>query len=426
MKKTKYISLLLAGTLLLSMAGCSNTVEEKKAEENKDGLLEYPTYKASDYVELGKYKNLTVYQDMEKTEVTDDEVLDYMQSMMVPTEVDEAAKKGDTVTIDFDGKVDGQSFDGGTAEDYDLEIGSNSFIEGFEDQLVGVKKGDKKDVKVTFPEGYPASGELELANKDAVFAVTVNAVKRMGEFNDSAVSELTGGEYDTIEKYKPVLKEQMQDSRDNQYDSMLDNLVIQELLETSEFKDSGCEVLKDWYIDMNINAYKDQAEATDKELDVFIEEYSGGQMTNEKDLRDALKDAAAENTKTELLIHAIAEKENIKIDDKYYDEHLDDIVSSAGFNDASDFEKSYSKSVIKNTMLMDKVLDFVEETVTVKPSAEDPDNQVEETSEESAASENDKDSEDKDEDKAKKDDQSKSEKKSENKKSDEKDTKSEK
>lgn len=371
-RRTRYIPLLAAGFLIASLSACGSG---KTQHEDAEGLLSYPEYTAADYVKLGDYKELTVYQDLSQTEVRDEDVLAYMQSMLVPKEADKKAEEGDTVTIDFAGTVDGKEFSGGTATDYDLTLGSGSFIDGFEDQLVGLGKGDKKTVKATFPEGYPASDDVELAGKEAVFEVTVKAVKQLPEFNDDAISDITGGEYKTIDEYKPVLKEQMQESQDAQQRNTLDNLVIQELLDGSEFTEGGCEALNEWYIEMNVNAYKTQAEANEADLDEFVNEYSGGQMKDEAALREALKDAAAENTKTELVVHAIADKEKITIDDKYYDEHVEDVASSAGFNTKEEFEKAYSRSVIENTMLMDKVLDFVEETVTVKDVTEDPEYQ---------------------------------------------------
>lgn len=353
------------------LAGCGGDTG-KKEKTDESGLLEYPSYQASDYVTLGDYKKLTVYADLNTTEVTDEEVMSYMQSMVMPQEVDKAAELGDVVNIDFDGKVDGESFEGGTSTSYDLSLGSGSFIEGFEDQLVGVKKGDEKDVTVTFPEGYPASGELELAGKEAVFAVKVNSVKQTPELNDDAIPDMTGGEYKTIKEYKEVLRVQMEDSKQQQVDTQKDNLVVQKLLEDSKFEDGGCEDLNTWYIEMNVQAYEKQAKASEKETDDFINEYSGGQMKNEEELREALTEVAAENTKTELVVHAIAEKEDIKIDKKYYEEHLDDVAMSAGYNSGGDFEKDYSRSVIENTMLLDRVLEFVGKGLTVKPASEDP------------------------------------------------------
>lgn len=367
--------LLLATALTAGLlSGCSgNGSSDGTPKKDDSGLLEYPTYQASKYVTLGDYKKLTVYADLGSTEVSEDEVMSYMESMVMPEEVEKKAEDGDIINIDFDGKVDGKSFEGGTIQAYDLQLGSHSFIDGFEEQLVGLGKGDKKTVKVTFPEGYPASGEVELANKEAVFEVTVNAVKQVPELTDEAVPDMTGGEYKTIEEYKKVLTDQMKESKEQQVSAQKDNLVIQELLDNSEFTEGGCEDLNNWYIEMNVQAYVTQAKSADKDVDEFINEYSGGQMKDEKELREALTEVAAENTKTELVVHAIAEKEKISVDKKYYKEHLDEVAGSAGFNSGEDFEKSYSKSVIENTMLLDKVLDFLGEGLTIKPADEDPD-----------------------------------------------------
>lgn len=125
-----------------------------------------------DYVDLGDYKGIELTKSI--TKVTDDEVTNEMESKAVElTGSDVTVEDGDTAIIDFVGKLNGVAFDGGTASNYELEIGSGSFIDGFEDGLIGVKKGDTVDLNLTFPESYPST---ELAGKDVVFTVTVNGV----------------------------------------------------------------------------------------------------------------------------------------------------------------------------------------------------------------------------------------------------------
>lgn len=156
-------------------------------------------------VKLGKYKGLSVERKVEKVTAkqVDEELERAREKQARISETDAAAKKGDIVNIDFAGSVDGVKFDGGSATGYDLELGSGSFIPGFEDQLVGVKAGDTKDVKVTFPEDYHAE---ELKGKEAVFECKVNAVKKkeLPALDDDFAKEIS--EFDTLAEYKEDVK----------------------------------------------------------------------------------------------------------------------------------------------------------------------------------------------------------------------------
>jgi len=158
-------------------------------------------------VELGEYKGLEV--EKQNTELTEEELqesidhqLGHLAEMVVKE--DGAVENGDTVNIDFDGYVDGEQFEGGQAEGYDLEIGSGSFIPGFEEQLVGVKAGEEKDVTVTFPEEYHAE---ELAGKEATFKTKVNEIKYkdVPELNDEIANELDA-EANSVDEYKDNLR----------------------------------------------------------------------------------------------------------------------------------------------------------------------------------------------------------------------------
>ena len=140
-----------------------------------------------DYVDLGDYKGIELTKSI--TKVTDDEVTNEMESKAVElTGSDVTVEDGDTAIIDFVGKLNGVAFDGGTASNYELEIGSGSFIDGFEDGLKKKKKGDTVDLNLTFPESYPST---ELAGKDVVFTVTVNGVKRKPQLNDEWLATKT-------------------------------------------------------------------------------------------------------------------------------------------------------------------------------------------------------------------------------------------
>ena len=165
-------------------------------------------------VQLGDYKGLEI--EKQSSELTDEEVqesidhqLGHLAEMVVKE--DGAVEDGDTVNIDFDGYVDGEQFEGGQADGYDLEIGSGSFIPGFEEQLVGVKAGEEKDVNVTFPEEYHAE---ELAGKEATFKTKVNEIKfkDVPELTDEIANELDA-EANTVDEYKENLRKRLAEQK---------------------------------------------------------------------------------------------------------------------------------------------------------------------------------------------------------------------
>ena len=225
--KRKVIAALLLG-MAITVTGCSgNTAKDTNAtteaasetttgsesaaseSEAQTEAPERPDYKALDYVTLGEYKGLEV--TLESTEVTDEEIDQQVASNLSASDKLEEVKEGtvesgDVANIDYEGKLNGEAFEGGTDKGYDLTIGSGTFIDGFEDGLIGKKIGDTVDLNLTFPENY---GSTELAGKDVVFTVTINSVKRAPELTDALVAEISD-EYKTVEEYRNSIKEQLE------------------------------------------------------------------------------------------------------------------------------------------------------------------------------------------------------------------------
>ncbi len=188
-------------------------------------------------VTLGDYKGMDL--EVKEIKVTDEEIQSYLEGLVKSnpeqTEVDRAAADGDVVNIDYVGKKDGVAFEGGTASAYDLKLGSGSFIEGFEDGLIGAKKGDHKTLNLTFPENY---GNKELAGKAVTFDVTVNAVKEEKEsvLDDAWVERYTKGTQKTVNAYREALKAQFLDQRKKNEKSMEMNQVLQDAVEHAAFE----------------------------------------------------------------------------------------------------------------------------------------------------------------------------------------------
>ena len=205
---------------------------ETEAETEEEPLLA-PVYEISDYLEIDDedYKGLSI-EVAPPVQVTEDEIQAYMTSEVEAADLYEettegVVEMGDLVNIDYVGTKDGEAFDGGTADNYDLEIGSGSFIDGFEEGLVGQEIGDTVELPLTFPEDY---WNEDLAGAEVVFTVTLNAIKELPELTDEIAKKVSGGEYDTLEAYKESVRKMFQDNYDNEaltekYTAIMNQLV---------------------------------------------------------------------------------------------------------------------------------------------------------------------------------------------------------
>ena len=211
------------------------TMELKEADDEKAVLVFHCTVIPE--VTLKEYKGLDIHK--EEVNVTDEDIEEEVKRIQnryadwVVREEEEVSQNGDQVVIDYAGTIDGVPFEGGSAENYPLELGSNTFIPGFEDQLVGVKTGDVKDVVVTFPEDYNAA---DLAGKEAVFKCTVHDVKykELPEANDELIQKLKREGVDTLEKFKEVTKEDMTKRREEQAERAFEEALIAKVSEDAE------------------------------------------------------------------------------------------------------------------------------------------------------------------------------------------------
>lgn len=299
-------------------------VEDSVFEENKDMEL---TIKVSlkPEVKLGDYKELHV--EKEAVEVTDEAVEEQVQGLrsrhakMVEAEEGAVIEKGDFAIIDFAGTVDGEPFSGGEGKGYPLEVGSNSFIPGFEDQLVGLKKGDSTDVDVTFPEEYFVK---ELAGKQAIFKVNVQDVKRkeLPELTDEYVA--ANSDCKTVEELRASYKERMQKAAENNAQIAYEKALIDLAVANAEFEVP--EIMIEDRVTQMIDEMRMSLEARKLTLEQYMQ-YSGIDM---KQLRERQHDAAVENVKTDLVLDAIAKAENIQVSMEDVDSELSAIASQHG------------------------------------------------------------------------------------------------
>ena len=258
-------------------------------------------------VNLGDYKGIEV----EKIEhnVTDEDVQKDVEAVQkknarIINVDDRAVQEGDIAVIDFEGFVDDVAFDGGKGEDYELEIGSGTFIPGFEEQLVGAEINGDVDVKVTFPEEYHAEN---LKGKDAVFKVKVKGIKvrELPELDDDFASEVS--EFDTLDEYKADVRKKLEESAENKAKSETENAIIKKVVENAEFEIP--EAMKEAQIDRLVNDFAQRIQYQGVDMNMYLQ-YTGQTM---EQLRAQFDEQAVNQINTSLVLEAVMNKEEIEI-----------------------------------------------------------------------------------------------------------------
>ncbi len=282
-------------------------------------------------IKLGDYKNIAV--EVSKTEPVDDETVDlYIESYILPAyteEVEDEVKLGDTANIDYVGKKDGVAFDGGTAEGYPLTIGSGKFIPGFEDGLIGAKKGETLDINLTFPEDYH---QADLAGADVVFTVTVNSITRQRELTDELVKEISP-EAKTVDEYKESVRKLLQENADYSAQQELYYNCIEKVIENSEIELN--EEAVEWKTDDLIkNFYEPNIKQA---YGLGLAEMLSMSGETLEEFRSNITELSEETVKQLIVMDEIANKENIKVTEedlqKFADENgveLDTLIEQVG------------------------------------------------------------------------------------------------
>lgn len=311
-------------------------------------------------VELGDYKGLEV--EKEDTEVTEEDLNKAIEAdlarkaELVVKEEGEVAE-GDVVNLDFDGYVNDEAFEGGKAEGYDLEIGSGQFIPGFEEQLIGTKVGDEKDVNVTFPEEYHAE---ELAGKEAVFKVKINEVKskEVPELDDEMAKELDES-VDSVDAYKEKYKKDLQEQKTLQAENNMKESLIAQAVENA--KVDIPEAMINTELDRMMQEFEQRIAQQGLNLDLYYQ-FSG---QTEEQLKESMKADAEARVKTNLTLAAIAKAENIEVSDADVDAELSKMSEQFGLS-VDDIKAALGNGeVLKDDLRIQKAID-----VLVKESKE--------------------------------------------------------
>ncbi|WP_462420896.1 trigger factor [Salinicoccus sp. Marseille-QA3877] len=321
---------------------------------------------------LGEYKGLEGTKL--STEVTDHDIeheighmLEHHTEMVIKD--DGEIENGDTVNLDFDGYLDGEQFDGGKAEEFDLEVGSGSFIGGFEEQLVGLKVGDEKDVEVTFPEDYQAE---ELAGKPAVFKVKINSikVKETPELDDELVKELDQG-VETVDELKAKLEKDLKEAKENQSDVALKEELLTKASDNAEID------VPEAMVNTELDRMLQEFEQNLSQQGINLEMYQQLSGQDENALRETMKEDAEKRVRTNITLKQIAADENIEVAEADIDSELEKMSEQFGIG-VEDIKSTLGDlSMLEQDIKVQKALDvlvdnakIVEETTEEKIEAD--------------------------------------------------------
>ncbi|GAB9260693.1 trigger factor [Ligilactobacillus animalis] len=302
-------------------------------------------------VKLGQYKDLEV--KAQSTEVTDEEVdaeikkLQEQQAELVLKE-DQPAAEGDTVVIDFEGKVDGVAFDGGKGENYSLELGSNTFIPGFEDQLVGHKAGETVEVNVTFPEEYHAE---DLKGKDAVFETTIHEVKtkELPELDDEFAKDVDE-EVDTLVELKAKTRERLEAQKQNAAKEAIQEEVIDKAVENAEIGE-----IPGAMIEEDVHRQMDQYLAGLQQQGISADMYYKLTGSSEEDLHKQFESGAQKRVKTNLVLEAIVAAEDIKASEEEINAEIKELATQYGMEEAA-VRSALSDDMLNHDIAIRKVV----------------------------------------------------------------------
>nr|WP_263313046.1 trigger factor [Mammaliicoccus sp. Marseille-Q6498] len=334
-------------------------IDVTQMEKGKELIFE-ATVTVEPEVKLGDYKGLAIEkQDREVTDEEFEKALNDAVSREAELTVKEGEiAEGDVVNINFDGYVDGESFEGGQAEGYDLEIGSGSFIPGFEEQLIGLKANDSKDVVVTFPEEYHAE---ELAGKEATFKCDINEVKgkEIPELDDELAQELDES-VKTVDEYKAKLRKDLEDAKVNQAEATEKEEAI------TKASDNATVEIPEAMINTELDRMMQEFEQRISQQGLNLELYYQFSGQSEEELKAQMKEDAEKRVKTNLTLRAIADAENIEVSDSDVEAELTKMSEQFGLS-VEDIKSTLGNNdILINDLKIQKVIDLLVAESTVQ------------------------------------------------------------
>lgn len=349
--KKKLVVLLAAVCAVSVLGGCGRDKKE-----------------TSKYVTLGDYLGMEVALDS-NYQVTDDDVKSKVETLIASYPAYEDTDKttvenGDFVNIDYEGLKDDVAFEGGTAQGTVLEIGSNSFIDGFESGLIGAKVGDTVSLNLTFPENYKST---ELAGQAVVFNVTVNKIVTKQDINYDTITDqyvadnFSSQGYETVQALKDGIKEQLTQSNESAKETDTQSAILEKLQEVCKVNS-----LPDGELDERVKEYKDKMEKTLQDnYNMSVEDYLSAMNQTQEEFDTEINDYMKKNLEVELILTAIADKEGIEVDEDGYKEYIDNIISSGNYADEDALMEEYGEEYVKNIYRNNKAMDLIVEKAVV-------------------------------------------------------------
>lgn len=306
-------------------------------------------------VTLGDYKGIEI--EKKTAEVTDEEVEDEIgrvrenNSRMITID-DRASQEGDTVIIDFDGYVDGEQFEGGQAEDYSLVLGSHTFIDNFEEQLIGKNPGESVEVHVTFPDAYQAE---ELRGKDAVFYVDINdiKVKELPDIDDEFAQDVS--DFDTLDEYKEDLKKKLLENKEAALDREKEETVIGKIIENSQMD------IPEPMVDAQTRQMTQEFAQRLQSQGLSLEQYMQLTGFTPQKMVDELKPQALKRIQSRLVLEAVAAAENIEVSEEDFDKEIENMAEAYNMekDKFSELVSDNEKEQIRMDIAVQKAVELV-------------------------------------------------------------------
>ena len=311
-------------------------------------------------VELGEYKGIEIEKPNYK--VTDENIESELKHMAeknvrIVSVDDRPAQNGDITVIDFEGTVDGVAFEGGKAENHELELGSHSFIEGFEDQVVGMKIDEEKDINVTFPEEYFSK---ELAGKPAVFKVKLHEikVKEYPEMDDEFAKDVS--EFDTIEELKADIKKNLEDENEHKEKHEIEDKAIEKVCENSKVD------IPSGMIESELDAMADDLDRRLSYQGMNLEQYLKILNKSMSDFREEMKPQAETSIKTRLVLEAISKDAKIVITEEEMNDKIAELAKTYGRAEDDLKKNEEFKKYINSTLETEKAVKYVVDNAKIK------------------------------------------------------------
>lgn len=388
--KKKLVLMCMAGVMIVGMSACGGTKSEEEAQEaaqtstaaetdigdeertdgeaaeegrvsDREDYVGIQDLDIDEYITLADYKNMKV--SVARQAVDDEMITEYInRELLVGSITDRAVQDGDIADIDYVGKKDGVAFEGGTASGFKLEIGSGTFIPGFEDGLVGVMPGETVDLNLTFPENYPST---ELAGQEVVFTVTVNGIESAAEYATVTPEELEriGLPYKTKEEVWEAGKRDVEKSAEETFEANAKSAVVQKLVE-----DSTAQSVPEYLIEEEAQNYKLYMETFTQAMfnmdsDTYIRMAYG--ITPEE-YNNRMLDSYTENVTRYMVLEAVARAEGIEITEEMIREKADEEAGEYGFDSGDELIDKVGYSTYRMSIVQDKVIGRLMEIVAVE------------------------------------------------------------